>query len=480
MLSDPADAAAPSGFRLSRRAALAAASAAIAGAALGVRPTLAGAPGAVRRVGSPVRNLIFVVSDGMSNGALALADLYSRHVVGRPSHWSRLSGRREARRAQVSTHSADSLVTDSAAASSAWSVGVKHANGALCRPPDGSRPCPLFIRARQSGRAAGFATTTTITHATPGGFYANVTARAEEQDIARQLLERSVDVALGGGSAYLPSGAPAANPGVSFITDRAALLADTRATPRLVGTFAAKHCPMALDRPDTVPTLAEMTRAALARLQSAPGGFVLQIEGGRVDHAAHANDACSLLHDQLALDEALAVAAEFAFGRADTLLVATTDHATANPGLTFYGKHGLTSMKRLAKARHSFEWVQDRYNAEPARPTPQAKAELLGSLITEATGVALESGHLSILAAHLAGTQVDPFTARNSVVTVMGSILANAFGVAFISPNHSADYVDLFALGQGAETLPPMLDNTDVHTWLVDRLDLPPGTPVPD
>ena len=37
------------------------------------------------------------------------------------------------------------------------------------------------------------------------------------------------------------------------------------------------------------PSLAEMTRAALERLEKAPNGFLLLVEGGRIDHGHHAN-----------------------------------------------------------------------------------------------------------------------------------------------------------------------------------------------
>ena len=37
--------------------------------------------------GKKAKNIIFMVSDGMSSGTLHMADLYSRRKLGRPSHW---------------------------------------------------------------------------------------------------------------------------------------------------------------------------------------------------------------------------------------------------------------------------------------------------------------------------------------------------------------------------------------------------------
>ena len=51
-----------------------------------------------------------------------------------------------------------------------------------------------------------------------------------------------------------------------------------------------------------------MTAKAIDQLKSHPNGFVMQVEGGKVDWAAHANDIGALLYDQVAFDEAVGVA----------------------------------------------------------------------------------------------------------------------------------------------------------------------------
>ncbi len=62
-----------------------------------------------------------------------------------------------------------------------------------------------------------------------------------------------------------------------------------------------------------VPTLAEMTEVALESLSQSREGFLLQVEGARIDHAAHNNDAAALLWDQLAgLDDAILTVLRFA------------------------------------------------------------------------------------------------------------------------------------------------------------------------
>ena len=81
-----------------------------------------------------------------------------------------------------------------------------------------------------------------------------------------------------------------------------------------------------------------MTVFALNKLNANPKGFVVQIEGGKVDWAAHANDLAGILYDQIAFDETLASVLDFAQKDGETLVIVTTDHGNANPGL-MYGKN---------------------------------------------------------------------------------------------------------------------------------------------
>ncbi len=455
------------------------------GLALPARSQPPATPGANTnpRAGS-VRNLIFMVADGMSAGTLALADHASRHTSGKPCHWWRLLGTAGSRRALVSTHSADSVVTDSAAASAAWSTGVKHNNETLCVAPDGTRLTPLLIRAKATGRRVGVCTTTTITHATPAGFYASCPKRDRQADIGRILVDSPIDLALGGGRAYVPASLTSAHANIRHVHTRADLLAlppGALSAGRVIGTFDADHLRMALERPAEQPTLEESARAALSLLADSPGGFVLQIEGGRVDHAAHNNDACGLLAEQLEFDRVLAMVAEFTLGRADTLLIATTDHATANPGLTLYGKRSFAALRHLAEGRHSFEWLfahaKSRALAEatPGAPPAPAVAAALAALVKEHLSIDLGAARTRTLERALAKEQTDPFLERATPSCVLGSLLADDLGVAFISPHHAADHVELLAIGAAAQTFPPALDNTQMHDQLALLLGLGPA-----
>ena len=59
--------------------------------------------------------------------------------------------------------------------------------------------------------------------------------------------------------------------------------------------------------------------------------------------------------------------------------------------------------------------------------------------------------------------------------SVLGSCLANHFGIGFISPNHSADFVEVTAIGPGCERVAPFIDNVELHRVVSESLDLRPA-----
>jgi alkaline phosphatase len=412
------------------------------------------------------RNVIFMVADGMSTGTLTLAHLARTLRDGKPSRWVELWNKPGVRRASATTFSADAHVTDSAAGGAAWGCGVHVPNGALNIDTAGKQWLPIIPHARQAGKLTGVVTTTRVTHATPASFIVNCVSREQEDRIAEQMLERKVDVALGGGLRHFPGDLLAKHSDYTLATSRATLQRERACAGKLLGLFANKHVPFELDRPETVPTLAEMTQVALERLAKGPEGFVLQIEGGRVDHAAHSNDAASLVAEQLAFDEAIGAVMKFVEGRDDTLVVLTTDHGNANPGLTLYGQRGKDAFNALLKAKRSFEFIDARIGGDAGKIT---------SAVEEATGVRLKAAEEKMLAAFLRRERVMPFADMNVLGSVLGQVLATHFGVAFTSPNHTADMVEVTAFGPGSQNLRPWIDNIELHGLMVSALGLPPA-----
>ena len=83
---------------------------------------------------------------------------------------------------------------------------------------------------------------------------------------------------------------------------------DFKSVDKVFAAFTYTHLPYEIERANRyreVPSLAKMTRAGIDVLSRDPEGFFMMIEGGRIDHAAHANDPTGVIHDVLAFDEAI-------------------------------------------------------------------------------------------------------------------------------------------------------------------------------
>jgi alkaline phosphatase len=272
-----------------------------------------------------VDNVILMIGDGMGPAQVSLA----RWVV-HPSGTEPLFMETLPFLGTMTTHSADQIVTDSAAAATAMAAGVKVANHAVSVDGTGKPLVTVLEAARAAEFRTGLVTTTRITHATPAAFASHVPDRDMEKEIAAQLATSRIDVLLGGGARTFPEELLASfrTGGYSVVTDSGSLAGVK--SGKLLGLFAASHMAYELDRPATLePSLADMTAKALEVLGGSPKKrFFLMVEGGRIDHAGHSHDAASVAADTIAFDRAVEVAVAWANKRKRTLVVITADHTT--------------------------------------------------------------------------------------------------------------------------------------------------------
>lgn len=142
------------------------------------------------------KNIILLVADGMGLADVTAARMFKNGPGGEPLAFETLPEVGYQR-----TYSANSTLTDSAAAASAWATGEKFANGEISFRAKEKRPIQTILElAKERGKATGLVTTKTITDATPAAFGAHVFSRDCQNEIARQYLkETRVDVLMGGG-----------------------------------------------------------------------------------------------------------------------------------------------------------------------------------------------------------------------------------------------------------------------------------------
>lgn len=281
------------------------------------------------------RRVILMIGDGMGFNHVALA----RHrAVGADK---RLHMERMPVGGVMRTHSANQLVTDSAAASTAIATGVKTHNGRIGMAADGTEWKSIMMVAKDEGFRTGLVVTSTLSHATPAGFVAHAKNRGMEPEIAARMFDRRVDVLFGGGRKHwVPAPAGTRGDGRNLIDEARAAgyqvihrrddLGKPDALP-VLGVFADDG--MTTLAPE--PMLHEMTATAIKLLSGKPArggasayGFFMMVEGSQIDWASHGNDEDSTIRQTLLFDMAVRQALDFALRDKQTLVIVTADHET--------------------------------------------------------------------------------------------------------------------------------------------------------
>jgi len=436
-------------------------------------------PAALAKQAGKAKNIIFLVSDGMSLGTLQMTDLQMRQSDGRPSEWIGWYADSRVKRALMETYSANAFVTDSAAASSAWGGGVRVPNGSLNVGSNGEKYTPILQKCKQVGKSVGCVTTVQITHATPAGFCINSASRRGMEEIAEMYLPLRFDVMMGGGLDLFQAESRQDKKdvlsqfeaqGYTVATQRESMLKAPVGKP-LLGVFHPDGLPYALDRLQSptlqkeIPTLAEMTQKALDVLKNNPKGFVLQIESGKVDWAAHANDIAALLGEQRALDEALGVVKKFILEQPDTLVILTTDHGNANPGL-FSTSDVNKKFDRIRSFKHTNDWILNGLSLN-------SSVQQVIDRIEYAQGWApTQEQAWHLLENYIHRDEKGIYNPRKLPFDRLANIQSKHTGIGWGSMDHSSDYVELAMWGPGSENLPSFVKNTDLHGWMLTALGM--------
>lgn len=228
-------------------------------------------------------------------------------------------------------------VTDSAAAATSMSAGIKTYNGAIAVDNDREPVGTVLEAAKANGMATGLVSTSQINHATPAAFGTHDKSRHNYNDIADDYFDdmlngkHKVDVMLGGGTDYFDREdrnliEEFENDGYNYVTNKEEMVANDN--NQLLGLFAPVGLPKAIDRKESTPSLENMTTEALEQLDKQKDGFFLMVEGSQIDWAAHANDSVGAMSEMEDFAEAFKTAIEFAKKDKHTQVVLTADHST--------------------------------------------------------------------------------------------------------------------------------------------------------
>lgn len=380
------------------------------------------------------------------------------------------------------THSAESLITDSAPAATAFATGYKSNDKYVGIYPSEItlpglppfkedwkyRPLATVLEAaKASGKSVGLVATSNIQHASPAAYSAHVRDRSDYNEIAEQQVYQNIDVVFGGGKQFLvPESqggkrtdgedliAVLKGRGYAFIENRDQLLNLPPGTRRVWGLFAPNDLAYDFDRPHLAPTqpsLAEMTQKAVEILSRNPKGFFLFVEASKVDWASHGNDPIGVISDLLAFDGAVASALDFAKARPRTLVLAFSDHG--NGGMSLGNKKTDKTYSQLPLA---------------ALVEPLKKAKLTGEGVEIKLGDDLSEANIRSVLAEYYG--IDDLTAaevaaiqkrkKRFLNDQIGPMMSSRSVIGWTTHGHGGE--DLTVYYYGLNHPLPLLDNTDL------------------
>ena len=297
-------------------------------------------------VGANAQKYVFLfIGDGMGQADVDLYEAYLAEKEGK-SGFVKSTISKFPFLSMCSTVCKDRRITDSGAAGSAIACGQKFNVGEIAYSETGEQPKSIAKVAKEKGLKVGIISTAPMNHATPASFYANQPTRKNYYQIGLQLSESNFDF-FGGGGLLKQTGNKKDEKDLMTIYQEAGYLTFTS----LKGISSLKShnskviftnetlerdasMPYYIDREGSAGnSLAEIVETATAYLDN-PKGFFMMVEGGKIDYAAHDNDAGTVIGEMEDFDKAIEVAYNFYLQhKNETLIIITADHETGGVSL---------------------------------------------------------------------------------------------------------------------------------------------------
>ncbi|MEZ0536573.1 alkaline phosphatase [Caldicellulosiruptoraceae bacterium PP1] len=415
-----------------------------------------------------VKNVIIMIPDGMTVAHTTLARWYQG---GENLNMDELAC------GLIRTFSANNPITDSAPAATAMATGYKSNNKYLSVMPEVvsmpgvdkieekniSRPiATIFEAAKLKGLSTGIIATSNVQHATPAAFTSHTSDRNDYETIAKQQVFNNIDVVFGGGLKYLEKENRKDKEDLLDVLKQKGYEIITKASElknikgnKVWGLFANDAMKYDFDRKGTgEPSLAEMTSKAISILSKNKNGFILMVEGSKIDWASHANDPVGVVSDVLAFDKAVKVALDFAKKRNDTAIIIAPDHN--NGGMSF-GTNGASDLylnsflKYIQKATLTGEGVESKLNADKSN---------IASVVSQYYGID-----------NLTEDEIKAIknAKQGSLNSVLGPIISKRSYIGWTTNEHTGEEVVLYSYHPNNYILKGVIDNTDI-AWYINEI----------
>ena len=389
----------------------------------------------------------------------------------------------------ATSYSGNSDVTDSAAGGTALATGHKTYNGAIGVDLNAAPVTSIAEMAHRYGAKVGITTSVTINHATPASFYAHQKSRNDYYEIGTQLATSGFEFFGGGDFADNINPSNHAAPQLYELTreagyaivrgydeykdqkgqnDKVLLIQKTDAVENTL--------PYAIDARKGDLTLTQITTAAIDHLYDKDNkkGFFLMVEGGKIDYACHANDAATALQEVVDFDNAIDVAYKFYQKHPkETLIVITADHETG--GFTLgNGSYALNfaALQSQKVSQAGFSRIVNRMRHENKdkvtwKQMQKALKEYFGFWdtikLSDRDEQALRSEYERSFTGEKNVKMAESLYYRDEPISALAvRILDRIAMVSWPVGSHTAAYVPVFAIGNGAEQFTGQMNNIDI------------------
>ena len=439
----------------------------------------------------PTKNVIFMLTDGTSEGALAAARWYQRYMSGDPTFNLTLD---EYICGLIQTHESDGPISCSAPAMSAYMTGVLGRIGNVSVHPiphpgedvfpvDSARagqPAATVLEAARilKGKSTGMVFTVPFPHATPAATSAHYPYRWAYHQLGLQQCCQDIDVVFGSGTEVLTdemrqmisvTGATLLEDDVDGFRD----FTPGKDGERLWALYGGDMTDFEIDRAENEqPSLSEMTAKAIDMLSRNRKGFFLMVEGSKVDYAAHSKDPVELITELLEFDRAVKVALDFAKKDGNTTVVIAADHGNGSiqiggGGYRNYEANPVDSIYYGIRNVRASSWKMVR-NLQGC-----AEGEI-PTVFKEWTGIDLNSTELANIKKNMNRVEGDYMQVANTwnLQGVIARIYLSHSNLKVIGGDHTGEDVILGVYNPRGQRPTGVIRNTQLNAYLCQLLGL--------
>lgn len=426
--------------------------------------------------------IFYFIGDGMGMGHVLATQTYNRMIL---ENENPLLMMQFPVAGMLTTYSASSPVTDSAAAGTALSSGYKTKNGMLGMDADSVAVESIAAQLFDKGYGVGLVTSVPPDDATPGAFYAHVPNRGMYYDITVQAAQSGYQFL--GGSMLRGTKDKDGNPNdlmdilkqynMEYVRGAEAARTSTSerilmVNPEGIDTYQIGYTV------DSIPgalTLPEMTDVCLSHLKKwCPEKFFMMVEGGNIDYTGHSNDGGAAIKETINFNEALKVAYDFYnVHPEETLIIVTADHDTGGLaiGSIFTGYNmqpQYIDYQKISKDRFNDECKAILQSDKPFTwddMKTMLKEQLgfwAGVPVTEQQTEMLEEKFTKTFELRNSENQKTLYRNFDEFSTAVFHVFNEICGIGWVTYNHTGNYVPVYAIGVDAEKFAGIHDNTNI------------------